>query len=77
MTKNIECWGTDEVVCPHCGYEYSDSQEFIKDNNPDIGKITCDGCGLEFKCEGEYSVVYYSEKIKVVTPTVDTFGLFG
>lgn len=60
----INCSGTDEVVCPHCGYEFSDSWDFgfngremdIQCGNPECEKV--------FSCEPDYSVVYYSRKKK-------------
>lgn len=42
MSK-IDCSYTDEVVCPHCGYEYSDSWEFS-----DYEEEECCECGESF-----------------------------
>jgi DNA-directed RNA polymerase subunit RPC12/RpoP len=58
--KEIECWGTDEIVCPHCGHEMSDSWEYL-DGNRTKGSADCGECEKTFKWEAEYSVTYTTE----------------
>ncbi len=50
----IDCFCNDEIKCPHCGYEYSESHEF-----PDgLGELECDNCGKKFDYERVISVTY-------------------
>ena len=63
MPKNIEHYMTDEVVCPHCGYEYGGSWEYDDD---DLDTMTCDECGKPFKAYREVDVSYITEKVKMV-----------
>jgi DNA-directed RNA polymerase subunit RPC12/RpoP len=51
---------TDEVVCPHCGYQHSDSGEFFWDTIEPI--IECAKCGREFTATQEFTVTYSTEK---------------
>lgn len=61
---DIDCYGTDEIICPHCGYSFGvDSWEFFKDNSTTEIQIKCDECLKEFDCKPEYSVQYYSTTI--------------
>lgn len=64
MIEEIDCWGTDEIVCPHCGYEYSESHEYLQDNMPTQLKLNCENCSGVFICTPEYSLAYYSEIIQ-------------
>jgi DNA-directed RNA polymerase subunit RPC12/RpoP len=50
---------TDEIVCPHCGYEYSDSWEF--DGYSDT--IECSSCGEGFEYTRDVSVTYSTQKV--------------
>jgi transcription elongation factor Elf1 len=59
--QEIDCWGTDEVVCPYCGHKHSDSHEFFGDTH-NSADIECNECGKKFHCEAEYSVDYTSYK---------------
>jgi transposase-like protein len=56
-----DCEWTDEVVCPHCGAEYSDSNEFFNGYS-NSATVDCDACGKSFKVTVEYSATYYTEK---------------
>lgn len=47
-----------EIICPYCGYEYSDSWEMI-----DSGNETCEECGKEFKFERDVEVSYSTYKL--------------
>jgi DNA-directed RNA polymerase subunit RPC12/RpoP len=49
---------TDEVVCPHCGYEHQDSFEFS-----DYGESECGDCGETFWHEREITYTYATRKI--------------
>lgn len=48
---------TEEVVCPYCGYEFSDSWEFS-----DNAEIECDECGETFISERNSEVTYSTQK---------------
>lgn len=50
---------TEEIVCPYCGYEHSDSFEM-----QDSGKMKCSECKKEFTYEREVEVTYSTEKIE-------------
>ena len=58
MTE-IEHEGTDEVVCPYCGYKYGDSWEF-SDNTDEL---ICDECNKKFNMSRNISVDYTTSKI--------------
>jgi len=58
MTE-IEHENTNEVVCPYCGYEFSDSWEF-----DDNGGIECYECNKNFNYNKNISVDYSTSKIK-------------
>lgn len=51
---------TDEVVCPHCGHEHSDSWDFFSDSN--TIEIECDRCEKEFGCERDFTTTYNTWK---------------
>ncbi len=51
---------TREVVCPYCGYEFSDSWEFDSRNN--CGVEDCGECGKEFSWVRDVEVTYTTEK---------------
>ena len=59
MTK-INCDYTDEVVCPYCGHEQSDSWEYEEYHNP----IECGECGKEFKFSRQVEVTYCTWKME-------------
>lgn len=61
---NHEC--TDEIVCPFCGYTYSDSWEF-GDEHEDIGLMSCEQCGKDFYATRHTSITYYTEKARYGT----------
>jgi transcription elongation factor Elf1 len=53
-----------EITCPYCGYEFSDSWEFITGNNDeDLGEIVCHECDKTFTCSASYSVSFSTQKI--------------
>jgi hypothetical protein len=51
MKNNIDCSGTDELVCPYCGYEHSDSWE-----RSDEGDFQC------FECEKSFVYTSYTSR---------------
>lgn len=66
MAENeIECHGTDEVVCPFCGYEFSDSWDFNFQGNEMEIECGNEACEKTFLCSPYYAVTYYSDKPKV------------
>jgi DNA-directed RNA polymerase subunit RPC12/RpoP len=48
---------TDEVVCPHCGYKFSDSWEMSE------GEYECSDCGRKFEISIDTSITYSTSKI--------------
>lgn len=55
MTEIDTDW-TDEVTCPYCGDETSDSWEMVE------GDRTCDECGKDFFMERNETVTYTTRK---------------
>ncbi|APM41375.1 hypothetical protein [Clostridium kluyveri] len=55
---NHEC--TDEIVCPFCGQEFTDSWEYGDDEA--LGLIECDECGKSFYASREVSITYSTRK---------------
>jgi len=55
---------TDEIICPYCGYVYSDSWE-MGNHTDEIEE--CVQCFIKFKWSSEVSVTYDSYKIDWVT----------
>ena len=53
---------TDEVICPYCGYEFSDSWEF--NANQDEQHVECEECGKEFFLYVDITVNYTTRKKK-------------
>lgn len=54
---------TEEIVCPHCGYEHGDSYEY-GDGRKDYGRIFCRKCVLEFAWSRDTTVTYSTQKIE-------------
>lgn len=63
MKKEIDCSFTDEIVCPYCGYEFSDSYEFFEWNDGDA-EPECEECGKEFIVCRYIDIKYNSYKKK-------------
>ena len=59
MAVEIEHEYTAEVVCPWCGYEFTDSWDF-----PDDGEEECPSCWKPFKFSRDVTVDYCTEKIE-------------
>jgi uncharacterized protein (DUF2225 family) len=62
MTKEkvIDHSYTEDIVCPHCGYKFSDSYEFDSDS----GELNCYECEKDFFFERNRSVNYTTSKIE-------------
>lgn len=58
MAAEIEHEYTAEVVCPWCGYEYTDSWELS-----DEGDEECPNCWKPFRYSRDVTVDYSTEKI--------------
>lgn len=54
----IETDFTDEIICPFCGYIFSDSWEY---NHTD-DMADCPECGKRFELEIDESVTYTTQK---------------
>lgn len=46
---------TDEIICPICGHEYTDSWEY-----DEYGEMECEECGATFDYERNTSITYDS-----------------
>lgn len=53
----IDCSGTDNMICPYCGKEIE-----VDDFDPK-GKQNCHHCDKNFECEPDYSVTYTTWKM--------------
>lgn len=51
---------TDEVVCPYCGYEHSDSWEFSEYDD----EFECHSCEKHFVMERKIDISYVTKKKK-------------
>ena len=59
MDNEIDALFTNEIVCPYCGHEISDSWEC-----PDADdELYCDNCGKEFSYIRNIEVTYSSYKL--------------
>jgi DNA-directed RNA polymerase subunit RPC12/RpoP len=59
MENKIDCRYTDEVICPYCGYEYSDSWEFRSNE----GELTCNNCNKKFLYTRNISIDFSTTKM--------------
>jgi hypothetical protein len=50
---------TDEITCPHCGLEFTDSWE-----QADRDDHTCDHCGGLFTHQRDIEITYITRKIE-------------
>ena len=60
--KDLDSKYTDEIVCPHCGYEHGDSWETIDENTGDGDKIVfqCSECEKSFTVQFNFEYSYSS-----------------
>lgn len=54
---------TEIMICPHCGEEISDSEEYCI-GEEDLGLIQCDECGKYFYATRNIEITYSTEKPK-------------
>lgn len=52
----------DEITCPYCGYEFSDSFEYQDGWQEELGDIDCPDCKETFECTASFSVSYSTKK---------------
>lgn len=57
--SDIDCFCTDEVVCPHCGNVHSESYEFFDRTDAEV-EVTCTECERDFRASRDVSVSYSS-----------------
>lgn len=60
--KDIDHECTDEIVCPYCWHESSDSYEYFP-RGSDSNFIECCECGKHFRGDAYYSVIYSTRKV--------------
>jgi DNA-directed RNA polymerase subunit RPC12/RpoP len=59
--KEFDTEDTDEIVCPYCGYKFSDSWEYA---GPDgFWDVTCHKCERAFNVTANMEITYTSEKL--------------
>ena len=58
MTDTINCCGTSEPICPHCGRQQRDGWEMQDGKNYD-----CEECEKPFRLNVEHCPVYSTEKV--------------
>jgi DNA-directed RNA polymerase subunit RPC12/RpoP len=60
MMEQFNTQGTDETVCPYCGFEIKDSCELFLDSGVD----ECPKCGKAFCYERYIEVTYYTCRLE-------------
>ena len=61
MIDEFDCSHNEEIVCPYCGYEHSDSWEIATgDDWRKPVDYECDECGKAFIVDIEISTTYSS-----------------
>ena len=60
--EDIDHVGTSEVVCPHCGFAFSDSSELFEEYAT-AAVVDCDECCEMFNVEREFTVTYTTRKL--------------
>lgn len=58
---DYDCELTNEIKCPHCGHEFSDSWEY-ESGEEDLGLLYCDCCGKEFYTTRNIEITYSTYK---------------
>jgi protein-arginine kinase activator protein McsA len=61
-----EQWQKDNITCPACGYEYTDSWEFDEDDD----EVICQSCEATFALIINREVTYSTRRIKKDEPEV-------
>lgn len=57
---------TDNIVCPYCGYEDSDSWE-EQPGEEDLGLIECGSCDKSFYAQRNITITYFTQKARYGT----------
>ena len=58
-----EIWNDDEIVCPYCFFEFSDSWEYkVHRNLESEDEVECQKCGKKFTCYSECTISYRSTR---------------
>lgn len=60
--NDLDCWITDEIVCPLCKHKFSDSWEYELDGD-DSTEVECENCGKDFLVTISVTVNYTSKPI--------------
>lgn len=68
--SDLKFFRNDEVVCPYCEYEFSDSWEFAQ-HSTDNQEVECPTCYHEFNLYCDVEVKYTTSE-KKVTPTTES-----
>ena len=53
---------TENIVCPYCGHEHSDSYEY-RPGEEDIGLVECEHCEREFMATRIVSITYTTVEV--------------
>jgi len=61
VTNELNHFLTEEIVCPYCGYQHTESYEFFDDMEGDED-IECGDCGEEFRGSRIVTIQYTSRK---------------
>lgn len=61
---DIDCWGTDEAVCPYCGNEEDSSHEFFDGSHRDTTTASCSACDKDYELSRDFSVTYTSRRVE-------------
>ena len=62
MSKEFDTEFRDDIVCPYCGYEFTDSWEY--NDTQDEQKVDCHDCGKEFLLYMHVTIDYSTYKKK-------------
>ena len=62
ISDELDHSSTQEIVCPYCGYVFSDSWEELEYANSGI--LECPDCGKHFNCEKYVDVTYTTSRMK-------------
>lgn len=58
MPDEIDTYGTDYPVCPHCGHKEDDYSEMTN-----AGTYNCPACEKEYYLEPDFSVSFTTSKV--------------
>ncbi len=75
MENEIEHEHTDEIVCPYCGYKFSDSYEWEAHEHERT--IECHSCEKKFNATATISVSYSTHKDCELNGEQHDFEPFG